>query len=129
MVPKTFGGIYQSDGRPIGQETIQTVPCTTAGCTINVYAPSFALVFLDNNDFPATDPTVTFSTSVVTNTLTVGASVLATSNGERGLHDFDHLGRTSKGLGQASSMTYALQGATILGRTFVVVVVFLGCIV
>jgi hypothetical protein len=113
----------------MGQETIQTVPCTPANsCTITIYAPSFALVFLDNNDFPANEPAMTFSTSVFTRT-TVAASVLATSNGERGLHNFDHLGRTSRGAVKAESMAHALRGSTILGCTFFAVVVFLCCIV
>lgn len=113
----------------MGQETIQTVPCTPANsCTITVYAPSFALVFLDNNDFPATESAMTFSTSVFTRA-TVAASVLATSNGERGLHNFGHLGRTSRGAVKAESMAHALRSSVILGRTVVAVVVFLCCIV
>ncbi|KAF8217332.1 glycoside hydrolase family 79 protein [Mycena galopus ATCC 62051] len=88
---QTFGSFFESDGRPIGQEVIETVNCdtTAATCTINVPAPGFALVFL-NSDAAAGDTAgtslMTYSTTALTNyktknTATVDPSVLATSNG------------------------------------------------
>ncbi|KAF8624071.1 hypothetical protein AX15_006082 [Amanita polypyramis BW_CC] len=98
---QTFGGYFESDGCPIGQESIETVQCSGRSCSVILYAPSYALVFLDNNALVGfgSGPSATFSTSAVTNTrtLTVDSIVLATSNGNRGLFDFGHLGATSRG--------------------------------
>ena len=49
------------DGRWIGEETIQTVACDQAAgtCSIDVPAPGFALVFLDNNALADSEPTST----------------------------------------------------------------------
>jgi hypothetical protein len=86
---QTFGSFFESDGRPIGQEVIETVNCdtTAATCTINVPAPGFALVFL-NSDAAAGDTagtsSMTYPTTALTktkNTASVDPSVLATSNG------------------------------------------------
>ncbi|KAF7370061.1 Glyco-hydro-79C domain-containing protein [Mycena sanguinolenta] len=86
---QTFGGFFESDGRPMGEEDIKTVQCDTTAqtCTIDVPAPGFALVFL-NSDAQAVDTaggsSMTFPTTAVTktrNTATVDPSVLATSNG------------------------------------------------
>ncbi|KAF8217291.1 hypothetical protein K438DRAFT_2007856 [Mycena galopus ATCC 62051] len=87
---QTFGTFFESDGRPIGQEVIETVNCdtTAATCTINVPAPGFALVFL-NSDAATGD---TAGTSLMTypttlsnyktkNTASVDPLVLATSSG------------------------------------------------
>ena len=51
---QTYGGNFESDGRPIGTEDIKTTTCgvptdgssTTAVCRINVPAPGAALVFM-----------------------------------------------------------------------------------
>jgi len=86
---QTFGGFFESDGRPMGQEDIKTVQCDTTAqtCTIDVPAPGFALVFL-NSDAQSADTaggsSMTFATTALTkthNTVTVDPSVLATSNG------------------------------------------------
>ncbi|THG97424.1 hypothetical protein EW026_g4567 [Hermanssonia centrifuga] len=99
---QTLSGTFQSDGRFKGSETIQTVPCDqTAGiCEVQVPAPGFALVFLTDNALSESSPqtTMTFSTTAVTksqDTVTVDASVLATSNGQSGAQRV-HLGSTSK---------------------------------
>lgn len=44
---QTFGGNFESDGRPMGTEDIQSVTCTsTTQCTVKVPASGIALVFL-----------------------------------------------------------------------------------
>ena len=99
---QTFGDVFQSDGRPMGQHSVQTVNCDQVNgvCNVTVPAPGFALIFLTNQALSESDPypTMTFPTTAYTktvNTLTIDPSVLATSNGERGMDDW--LAGTSKG--------------------------------
>ncbi|KAF7318924.1 Glyco-hydro-79C domain-containing protein [Mycena chlorophos] len=87
---QTFGDIFESDGRPMGDEDVKTVQCDTTAntCTIQVPAPGFALVFLSDaaETETAGASSVTFPTTALTktrNTATVNPSVLATSNGNR----------------------------------------------
>ncbi|KAJ7766589.1 glycoside hydrolase family 79 protein, partial [Mycena olivaceomarginata] len=87
---QTFGKNFESDGRPMGQEDIKTVDCDTTAktCTVDVPAPGFALVFLNDDAFTEDKgaPSMTFPTTAHTrthNTATVEPSVLATSNGFR----------------------------------------------
>ncbi|KAF5335013.1 hypothetical protein D9758_016183 [Tetrapyrgos nigripes] len=83
-----------SDGRPMGEEYIQTIQCdlTSNTCQILVPTPSFALVFL--NDKPLEESmdggngeggeVTMYSTTAVTktmNTAKIDQEVLATSNG------------------------------------------------
>ncbi|KAF7325829.1 Glyco-hydro-79C domain-containing protein [Mycena kentingensis (nom. inval.)] len=86
---QTFGGNFESDGILKGEEEIKDVTCDTGAntCTVQVPAPGFALVFLDN-DLTQDDgsPSITFSTTARTqtrNTATIDPAVLATSNGNR----------------------------------------------
>jgi len=88
---QTYGGYFQSDGRPQGNVTTETVQCYPAtGCAIQVKAPSVALVFLSNGSMSESGPVdgipATYSTS--THTLyqgpTINQAVLATSNGRGG---------------------------------------------
>jgi hypothetical protein len=88
---KTFGTVFESDGRLKGSLDILSFPCdqTTNTCQVKVPAPSFALVFFDENSLNSVTPpdTATFSTSTVTrphNTASVNPLVLATSNGHTG---------------------------------------------
>ncbi|KAJ7235652.1 glycoside hydrolase family 79 protein [Mycena rebaudengoi] len=105
---QTFGGNFDSDGRLMGAEDVQTVPCDTTAltCSVKVPAPGFALVFL--SDAAETEtlgaPSTTFKTTALTrtqNTATVDPSILATSNGHGGSADpllLDKgLGSTSRG--------------------------------
>ena len=95
---QTFGGKFESDGRPKGELTLETITCTpstsdegavTSTCLVPVPAPGFALVYLTEDAIAAADrlgsqPTATFSTSAIDkarNTATVPPEVLATSNG------------------------------------------------
>ncbi|KAJ7200294.1 hypothetical protein GGX14DRAFT_466601 [Mycena pura] len=87
---QTFGGFFESDGRPMGDEDVQTVACDAGAqtCTVTVPAPGFALVFLTDDAQTETAglPSVTFGTTARTktrNTATVDPSVLATSNGNK----------------------------------------------
>ncbi|TDL20289.1 glycoside hydrolase family 79 protein [Rickenella mellea] len=90
---QTFGDIFQSDGRPVGTETIETVTCdqTNNVCPVKVKAPGFALAFLTDTALQNSDSdgatATTFSTTARTrlrNTATVAPDVLATSNGHSG---------------------------------------------
>ncbi|KAJ7227744.1 glycoside hydrolase family 79 protein [Mycena haematopus] len=88
---QTYGDFFASDGRPMGQEVIETVNCDTTAqtCTVTVPAPGFALVFLASDastQETAGAASMTFPTTAYTkthNTATVDPSVLATSNGYR----------------------------------------------
>ncbi|KAF9003830.1 hypothetical protein BDZ89DRAFT_967337 [Hymenopellis radicata] len=100
---QTFGDHFASDGRPMGNEDVQTVTCDQANnvCTITVPAPGFALVFLSDGAQTETDgvASTTFATSTYTkldNTATVDQSVLETSNGHSGV-DAHEFSSTSKG--------------------------------
>ena len=95
---QTYGEFFESDGRPVGTENIETVTCSSATgtsvCTIKVPAPGAALVFLTSETAAA--PSQTFATTALTktrNTATVAPSVLATSNGHKAIED--ELGSTS----------------------------------
>ncbi|KIM41886.1 glycoside hydrolase family 79 protein [Hebeloma cylindrosporum] len=97
---QTYGENFESDGRPLGTENIETITCSSATgssiCTIKVPAPGVALVFLTSETAAA--PSQTFSTTALTktrNTATVAPSVLATSNGHSGMAN--ELGSTSPG--------------------------------
>ncbi|KAJ7301198.1 glycoside hydrolase family 79 protein [Mycena albidolilacea] len=104
----TFGKNFESDGRPMGQEDIKTVDCDTTAktCTVDVPAPGFVLVFLNDDAFTEDKgaPSMTFPTTAHTrltitvsgytewnlsapvlkiDSATVEPSVLATSNGFR----------------------------------------------
>jgi hypothetical protein len=116
---QSYGGVYASDGRLKGTESIQTVSCNQGAnnCQIQVPAPGFALVFLNAGNGDSFN-THTFATTAFTNTkntvtvnpscvislytllllvLTNGYfSVLSTSNGQSG-KDRAALGCTSSG--------------------------------
>lgn len=100
---QTFGGRGESDGRLLGNETIETVQCdqTNNICNVKVPAPGAVLVFFTSAAEEESTPssTQTFATTVVTrtvNTVTVNPSVVATSNGHSGV-DRSILGSTSQG--------------------------------
>ncbi|KAG1807867.1 glycoside hydrolase family 79 protein [Suillus subaureus] len=128
---QTFGGPFTSDGRLNGTLDVQTIPCDQINnvCQVEVPAPGFALVFLTDNALSESDqgPTMTFSTTTYTNlhgpTITVDPSVLATSNGEKGLADA--LAGTSQGRQMSNALGFAqalpslvavMAGALIVGR-------------
>ena len=84
----------------MGDEDIQSVQCNQGAntCTVNVPAPSFVLVFLNDNALSEVEsgPSTTFATTVTTKThLTVAQAVLETSNGHHLSQQV--LGSTSKG--------------------------------
>ncbi|KAJ7292155.1 glycoside hydrolase family 79 protein [Mycena rebaudengoi] len=86
---QTFGGNFDSDGRPMGDEVIESFPCDqdTKTCTVRVPAPGFALVYLTDSVYSdKQDPPQTYATTARTklhNTATIPPEVLATSNGQR----------------------------------------------
>lgn len=106
-----MGNAFESDGRLVGNESIQTVACdqATNTCAIKVPAPGFALVFLSDAALgESSSPTpVTFATTAFTktvNTVTIDPSVLATSNGHGGKVRPGELGSTSKGSSNGAGM-------------------------
>jgi hypothetical protein len=117
---QTFGDHFQSDGRPMGTEDIQTVTCDTNAntCQIKVPAPGFALVYLSDQAYSesGSDSAVkTFATTALTktlNTATVDPAVLATSNGHMAFAG--HLGSTSRGTSGAKSLGHLLPGVGML---------------
>ncbi|KAJ7081158.1 glycoside hydrolase family 79 protein [Mycena belliarum] len=127
---QTFGDNFASDGRPMGTEVIQTVPCDFVAqtCTIKVPAPGFALVFLadDAQTENAGAPSATFATTAHTktrNTVTVDESMLATSNGNRFAdHELAGTSRAPSGALHAVQAPLLLAGLaigaviTLLGR-------------
>ncbi|KAJ8690530.1 hypothetical protein PTI98_011955 [Pleurotus ostreatus] len=87
---QTFGSHFDSDGRLMGEEVIQTVDCDqgTNLCSITVPAPGAALVFLSDSALTETGgaPSTTFATTALTktlNTASIDPTLLATSNGHR----------------------------------------------
>ncbi|KAL0952547.1 hypothetical protein HGRIS_006805 [Hohenbuehelia grisea] len=118
---QTFGNIFESDGRLMGNEDIQTVQCDTGTnlCSIKVPAPGFALVFLSDSAQTenAGAGSTTFPTTAQTktrNTATVDPSVLATSNGHKGMNG-GVLGSTSKGSSNgAFGVQQSVPGAVML---------------
>ncbi|KAI0651079.1 hypothetical protein C8Q79DRAFT_8635 [Trametes meyenii] len=116
---QTFGGRFEADGRLSGTEVIQTINCDTNAntCQIPVPAPGIALVYLSSDAQSAVDPSAsaTFATTAVTktaNTVTVDASVLATSNGQNG--SGRSLSSTSKGSSSAGRTGGVAPGLTLL---------------
>ncbi|KAF8883631.1 hypothetical protein CPB84DRAFT_1850908 [Gymnopilus junonius] len=84
---QTFGDTFSSDGRPVGQENVTSLPCSNGSCTIHVPAPGAAIVFLNGLDETKGGASTTFSTTTYTktrNTATVDPGVLQTSNGHSG---------------------------------------------
>ncbi|KAG5638703.1 hypothetical protein H0H81_010928 [Sphagnurus paluster] len=121
---QTFGGHFDSDGRPIGTENITTVQCDQVNnvCVISVPAPSYALVFLDGT-LTETEgaPSTTFPTTAQTktrNTATVDATLLATSNGG---FDKKKLGSTSPGGGVKNAAGAVRPAVGVVGSVLAVV--------
>jgi hypothetical protein len=134
LIPaQTFGGLFQSDGRPKGTLDIKTIQCDQNAntCQIKVPAPSVALVFLNNAALSESDTgqVKTFPTTLITqtvNTVTVAPEVLATSNGHSGMDS--RLGSTSRGsTGGAPGMIRTVPGlVALVAMTFGAVMVLLG---
>ena len=109
---QTLGANFQADGRLQGELDVVNVPCdaVTNTCTVNVPAPGFALVFLNDQGYTDSTPsgeTITFATTAVTktiNTVTIDPKVLETSNGHSG-KDRTDMRSTSKGSSTSSSST------------------------
>ncbi|KAJ7141844.1 hypothetical protein C8R43DRAFT_583571 [Mycena crocata] len=118
---QTFGGNFESDGRPMGTEVIETVDCDTGAqtCTIKVKAPGMALVFL-TDDAQTQDggmPSVTFATTARTkthNTATVPPEVLATSNGNSfSAHELAGTSKPPSGAPRAMQAPLVLAGVLV----------------
>ena len=86
---QNMGTSFASDGKLKGTEQTVTVQCPNGECTIPVYAPSIALVFLTDDALtdstPAPSATQTYATTIIgTGSATINPAVLETSNGENG---------------------------------------------
>lgn len=129
---QTLGPRFGADGTWKGAESIETVQCdqTQNSCQITVPAPGAALVFFsDAAQQLAGGPasTQTFATSIVTqtvNTVTVDASVLATSNGQGGKNAIALGGTSQGGANGASSLRVVGGGAAALACVLVGAAVF-----
>lgn len=115
--------MFESDGRPVGDVNITTVQCNNSVCPVYVPAPGFALVFLSSSALSESNSgtTQTFPTTFLTktaNTATIPASVLATSNGQKGLAEA-LLGSTSAGSNKNAAMVGARIGVGLVTATLV----------
>ncbi len=88
---QTMGSSFTSDGTLRGSQHSVSISCDTGAntCTIPVYSPSIALVFLTTSSIDAVTPPpgaqTSFSTTVVAyGTATVNPAALSTSNGQMG---------------------------------------------
>jgi hypothetical protein len=52
---QTFGALFESDGRPMGVEVVETVNCANGACPVKVKAPEFVLVFLTDESSSAVE--------------------------------------------------------------------------
>ncbi|KAJ7897687.1 hypothetical protein B0H14DRAFT_344531 [Mycena olivaceomarginata] len=123
---QTFGGIFESDGRPMGQEDVKTVQCDTTAqtCTVDVPAPGFALVFLTDDAFTENKgaPSMTFPTTAQTkthNTAKVDPSILSTSNGYR-MSEHELAGTSKKPSAGPRTAQASLVGAGVVLGAMVV---------
>ncbi|OBZ74672.1 Beta-glucuronidase [Grifola frondosa] len=126
-----LGGRFEVDGRWQGTEQINTINCDQGAntCAVQVPAPGAALVFFSDSALQEVEPssTVTFATTALTktvNTVTINASVLATSNGENGSMR-GQLSSTSKGSSSAVS-SHVVPGVTALAMMLAGVCVLSG---
>jgi len=129
-----MGDFHTSDGRLMGDLAVQTVTCTNGQCNIPMKAPSFALVFLNDDVLNAITPTgpgtATFATTVTTKvqgTAFVAPSVLATSNGQGGAQEALHLeGATSFGsVPNSAAVTIGVPMTIVFGSVIGAMMVFL----
>lgn len=122
---QTMGASYTSDGRLYGEQETISIQCdmNAKTCSIPVYAPSIALVFLTTTAMQeavgAEEATSTFATSVINvGSATVDPGALSTGNGQMGN---GATGATSQGSAQQSGaipvLTLSTIVATILATT------------
>jgi hypothetical protein len=115
---QTMGASYTSDGRLYGEQETVSIQCDMMAktCAIPVYAPSIALVFLNNaaaqEAVGAEEITSTFATTVVNvGSATVDPGALQTGNGQMGS---GATGATSQGSAQQSGAVPVLTLSTIV---------------
>ncbi|KAG8962821.1 hypothetical protein FRC03_003721 [Tulasnella sp. 419] len=110
---QTFGGRFASDGRLYGDLDVKTVPCTNNVCSVQMKAPSAALVFLSQEALtlsnPPPDQNLTFTASADPYMVSIDWASVKASNGRNGQVP---LGSTSTGsvsgaLPRVSSQTVA----------------------
>ena len=119
---QTFGDHFASTGRPQGNQETIPIACTGGSCSIPVYAPSIAVVFLNNppRTFTAAEE-VPYTTTVFPqgkdwNTAVINQAALQTSNGRGGPNGAGFVGSTSHGsVSWASGTRALLSAAMVLG--------------
>lgn len=106
---QTMGASYTSDGRLYNEQETVSIQCdmTAKTCSIPVYAPSMALVFLTTGAMQEAvgeeQATATFATSVINvGSATVDPEALSTGNGAMGS---GATGATSQGSAQSGAST------------------------
>lgn len=123
---QSMGSTFSSDGRLSGTENTVTINCDTNAktCTIPVYAPSIALVFLttkaESESSPSQAATMTYGTTVVgKGSATYDPAALSTSNGQAGGgNGAGSMGSTSSG--SVSSAGRSLANGDMLALTVTV---------
>ncbi|KAH7087911.1 hypothetical protein BKA62DRAFT_729465 [Auriculariales sp. MPI-PUGE-AT-0066] len=104
---QTYGGYFESDGIPTGEQTTETVQCVDGACPVKVPAPAVALVFLTKTNMydAVANPAQTWSVSPGSSASPTGSDGAAGATGTAG-------GKT----GAASSLSSnAHVGALALG--------------
>ncbi|KAA1475467.1 glycoside hydrolase family 79 protein [Dentipellis sp. KUC8613] len=117
---QTLGNVFQSDGRLEGNFDVKTIQCDQGAnsCVVQVPAPGVAVVFLTPDALKEVTPgsTVTYPTTATTktvNTAVIDPSILATSNGPKGMGG--RLGATSRGSANSAAGTRdAMSGAAVV---------------
>jgi hypothetical protein len=115
---QTMGAAYTSDGRLYREQETVSIQCDTTAktCSIPVYAPSMALVFLTTGAMQeavsSEQATATFATTYVNvGSATVDPAALSTGNGQMGS---SATGATSEGSAQTSGTAGILAVPSIM---------------
>lgn len=115
---QTLGAAYTSDGRLYKEQQTVSIQCDTTAktCSIPVYAPSMALVFLTTGAMQEAvgneQATATFATTYVNvGSATVDPAALSTGNGQMGS---SATGATSEGSAQSSGGTGVLTVSSMM---------------
>ncbi|KAJ9111439.1 hypothetical protein QFC19_001208 [Naganishia cerealis] len=125
---QTLGASYTSDGRLYREQETVSIQCdmTAKTCSIPVYAPSMALVFLTTGAIQeavgAEQATATFATTVVNvGSATVDPGALATGNGQMGS---SATGATSEGSAKTSEATAMLTISSMMAVLLMATTIF-----
>ncbi|KAJ9114611.1 hypothetical protein QFC22_005484 [Naganishia vaughanmartiniae] len=120
---QTMGAAYTSDGRLYREQETVSIQCdmTAKTCSVPVYAPSMALVFLTTGAMQeavgSEQATATFGTTYINvGSATVDPAALSTGNGQMGS---SATGATSEGSAQTSGTTGILAVSSLMALLLV----------